>query len=157
MFIFSPLIFDSFLSSHHSLKYSPIYLSLPSLIVPPSFHVTLSSFPFSCTCCMFSHPSTFAWPLLPTSLSINPINSHLFTFYLLGKQSEENICFFLERKWKWVEKKADSESKRRENGEKKGGMLPEEMMKPKNECQRENQGDREGKMAGRRDSLLSSW
>lgn len=32
------------------------------------------------------------------------------------------------------------------NGENKGGMLPEEMMKPKNECQR----DTEQKMVGKK-------
>lgn len=139
----SPLIFDSFLSSRHSLYNSPFYLSLTLF-----YRSTLSSFPplAAPTVCSLIPPhllDLFLPPPFPSVLLI-----HTFSLF---------ICKKRRKKWlfsgqKWVEKKAESESRRRENGEKKGGMLPEEMMKPKNDCQ----GDREGKMEGRRDSLLRS-
>lgn len=44
--------------------------------------------------------------------------------------------------------------KGRENTEQKGGVLPEEMMKPKNDCQTERQGDGEQKMAGRKERQI---
>lgn len=44
--------------------------------------------------------------------------------------------------------------KGRENAEQKGGVLPEEMMKPKNDCQTDREGDGEQKMAGRKERQI---